>query len=101
MSDSWISWKPRIEEPSKPSPSTKASSVSCVRRNGEVLHQSRQVAEAEVDDLDVLVLYELDDLGGGALLHGFLLVPAPSGTREPRALARQPAPSGFPCVAAA
>src|SRR5579875_1938630 len=28
MSDSWISWKPRIEEPSKPKPSTKPSSVS-------------------------------------------------------------------------
>src|SRR3954452_5237081 len=28
MSDSWISWKPRIEEPSKPKPSSKLSSVS-------------------------------------------------------------------------
>src|SRR5919106_1571216 len=26
MSDSWISWKPRMEEPSNPSPSSKASS---------------------------------------------------------------------------
>src|SRR4051794_21233242 len=28
MSDSWISWNPRIDEPSKPSPSSKTSSVS-------------------------------------------------------------------------
>jgi hypothetical protein len=28
MSDSWISWKPRIEEPSNPKPSSKLSSVS-------------------------------------------------------------------------
>ena len=28
MSDSWISWKPRIEEPSNPEPSAKPSSVS-------------------------------------------------------------------------
>src|ERR687898_1906391 len=28
MSDSWISWKPRIDEPSKPSPSSKLSSES-------------------------------------------------------------------------
>src|SRR5437764_13231388 len=28
MSDSWISWKPRIDEPSKPSPSSKTSAVS-------------------------------------------------------------------------
>ena len=28
MSDSWISWNPRIERPSNPSPSSKLSSVS-------------------------------------------------------------------------
>jgi hypothetical protein len=28
MSDSWISWKPRIDEPSNPKPSSNASSVS-------------------------------------------------------------------------
>ena len=28
MSDSWIAWKPRIDEPSKPSPS---SNVACVK----------------------------------------------------------------------
>ena len=29
MSDSWISWNPRIEEPSKPNPSWKLLSSSC------------------------------------------------------------------------
>ena len=28
MSDSWISWKPRIDEPSKPSPSSNASALN-------------------------------------------------------------------------
>ena len=28
MSDSWISWNPRIDEPSNPRPSSKTSSVS-------------------------------------------------------------------------
>ena len=28
MSDSWISWNPRIEDPSKPIPSSKTDSVS-------------------------------------------------------------------------
>ena len=40
-----------------------------VRRDGEVLHESGQVAEPEVDDLDPLVLDEADDLGWVALLH--------------------------------
>ena len=55
MSDSWISWNPRIDEPSKPRPSSKTSSVELVRRDREVLHQAGQVAEAEVDDLDLFV----------------------------------------------
>ena len=29
MSDSWISWNPRIDEPSNPKPSSNTSSVSC------------------------------------------------------------------------
>src|SRR5262245_19688147 len=29
MSDSWISWNPRIEDPSKPTPSSNTSAVSC------------------------------------------------------------------------
>ena len=41
-----------------------------VRRRREVLHQPRQIAEAEVDDLDALVLHESQHLGRTALLHG-------------------------------
>ncbi len=37
--------------------------------NGEVLHEPRKIAEAEVDDLDALALDEGQDLGGGALLQ--------------------------------
>jgi len=33
------------------------------------LHHSREVAEAEVDDLDVLLLYQPNDVARGALLH--------------------------------
>ena len=40
-----------------------------VRRNREVLHQSRQVAEPNVDDLDVAVLDELQYVARRALLH--------------------------------
>ena len=63
MSDSWISWKPRIDEPSNPSPSSKTPR-QFVRRDGEVLHQPRQVAETEVDDLDTLLLDQRQDLLG-------------------------------------
>jgi hypothetical protein len=34
-----------------------------------VLHQAREVAEAEVDDLDVLILNQADDVARSALLH--------------------------------
>ena len=56
MSDSWISWKPRIDEPSKPKPSLEDVLGQLVGRHREVLHQPGQVAEPEVDDLDALVL---------------------------------------------
>ena len=51
MSDSWISWKPRIDEPSNPNPSSKVASSSSRDRDREVLHQPGQVAEPKVDDL--------------------------------------------------
>ena len=56
MSDSWIFWKPRIDEPSKASPSSKTGLVERAGRDGEVLHDAGQVAEPDVDDLDTLVL---------------------------------------------
>ena len=64
MSDSWISWNPRIDEPSKPRPSSKDAVGQLVRRYREVLHEPRQVAEAEVDDLDALLLDQRQDLLG-------------------------------------
>ena len=45
-----------------------------VGRDGEVLHETGEVAEPQVDDLDPFVLHEADDLGGAALLHGGLLL---------------------------
>ena len=62
MSDSWISWNPRIDEPSKPRPVLEHVLGELVRRDREVLHQAGQVAEADVDDLDVLVLQQLQDV---------------------------------------
>ena len=62
MSDSLIAWKPRIEEPSKFSPSSKTDwsndetgTVKCCMMPG-------QVAEPDVDHLDALVLDELQQL---------------------------------------
>ena len=65
MSDSWISWNPRIDEPSKPRPSVKTSSPNEPAGHGEVLHDAGQVAEPDVDHLDALLLDVAQDLGGG------------------------------------
>ena len=51
MSDSWIFWKPRIDDPSNIWPSSKKSSSSEYGRDGEVLHRAGQVTEPDVDDL--------------------------------------------------
>ena len=56
MSDSWIAWKPRIDEPSNISPSSRHVLVERTRRDGEVLHDAGQVAEPDVDELDALRL---------------------------------------------
>ena len=74
MSDSWISWKPRIDEPSNPKPSSNTSAVSCMGGDREVLHEARQVDEPEVDDLDALVLHQAEHFRRGPLLHGSSLV---------------------------
>ena len=66
MSDSWIAWKPRIDEPSNIWPVGEEVLVDRLRRHVEVLHHAGQVAEADVDELDVLVLDELQDLVGVA-----------------------------------
>ena len=62
MSDSWMAWKPRIEEPSKSRPSSKTAWSNDDTGHGEVLHDAGQVAEADVDHLDALVLDVLEQL---------------------------------------
>jgi hypothetical protein len=48
-----------------------------VDRRREVLHEAREVAEPEVDDLDTLVLRHAQNLGRRALLHLTLLFNCP------------------------
>ena len=43
-------------------------------RHGKMLHETGQVAKADVDDLDAFVLHQLNDFGSGAILHGSSLV---------------------------
>jgi hypothetical protein len=43
-------------------------------RHGEVLHETGQVAKADVDDLDAFVPRQLDDLFSSASLHVSSLV---------------------------
>ena len=62
MSDSWMAWKPRIDEPSNIWPVGEEVLVDRLSRHVEVLHDTGQVAEADVDELDVLVLDETQDL---------------------------------------
>ena len=91
MSDSWIAWKPRIEEPSNICPSTKKSSSTDSRRHVEVLHDAGQVAEADVDELDVLVLDEAQDFVGVAehpSSSGPATVPSAQATRRAGAVSR-------------
>ena len=74
MSDSWISWNPRIDDPSNPSPSSNASSLSSCAGEEKCCIKPGQVAEAEVDDLDALVLDQPQHLVRGSFLHLRLLV---------------------------
>ena len=66
MSDSWICWKPRIDEPSNTRPSVKTSSSNDCDRHREVLHDAGQVTEPDVDELHVFLADELQDLVGTA-----------------------------------
>ncbi len=51
MSDSWIAWKPRIDDPSNIWPSVKNFWSNGLDRHVEVLHHAGQVAEPDVDEL--------------------------------------------------
>ena len=64
MSDSWIDWKPLIDEPSNAMPPASDSSVTVRGRDGEVVHDAEQVAEPDVEDLDIVVLDVGDQLFG-------------------------------------
>ena len=74
MSDSWISWNPRIEDPSNPKPLGERVLGQLVGRHREVLGHARQVGEPHVDDLDRLVAQQADDFCGSALFHWSLLI---------------------------
>ena len=63
MSDSWIDWKPLIDEPSKAMPAASESTDTVAGRHGEVVHDAGQVAEPDVEDLDIVVR----DVGDQAL----------------------------------
>ena len=69
MSDSWISWNPRIDEPSKPWPSSNVALAQHPGRDGDVLHDAGEVAEAEVDELDALRLDHGQDFGRVPISH--------------------------------
>ena len=69
MSDSWMDWKPRTDEPSKASPSSNTLSIEQRSRHREVLDNAGQIAEPNVDVLDVFVLDLLDDVVGGLFCH--------------------------------
>ncbi len=59
MSDSLIACQPRMLEPSKPKPRSKVSRSSSLGRDGEVLPESGEIHEAQVDHLDFLPVDEL------------------------------------------
>ncbi len=60
MSDSLIDWKPRTDEPSNARPSSNTSSSNAEAGDREVLHDTGQVAESDVDVLDTFLLDALE-----------------------------------------
>ena len=97
MSDSWISWNPRIEEPSKPNPSTKASSVSswagtekCCIRPGRSQKRMSTISTPSS-------FISLNDLSRSAVLHDLLLGRATPGATVERVRSSDSlAPASFP-----
>ena len=69
MSDSWIDWKPRTDEPSKGQPVLEHALIENDSRDREVLDDAGQIAEPNVDVLDVFVLDLLDDVVGRLFCH--------------------------------
>ena len=62
MSDSLIACQPRMEEPSKPKPWSKLSSVSSLTGSVVCCHRPGKVHEPQVDELHVLFLAELENV---------------------------------------
>jgi hypothetical protein len=62
MSDSAISWKPRIEEPSKSKSLREGLFVEGVYRQAQVLPGAGQVGELEVHHPDPVLLGEREDI---------------------------------------
>ena len=91
MSDSWISWNPRIDEPSKAMPSSKRSSVSSAT-GIEKCCISPGRSRTEVDDLGSCVLgHGQDVFRRGHRWSPFALRFPIKGSDDPR-------PAGFPRV---
>jgi hypothetical protein len=63
MSDASMPFQPAIDEPSKAWPSLNLSSSKCGHRHGDVLFLAAGVGEAEVDELDFVVLHHLHHVG--------------------------------------
>ena len=64
MSDSWMPIQPRIDEPSKPRPSSNVSLVPELDGKRAVLPGSEHVDELQVDHLGLVLLREFEELLG-------------------------------------
>ena len=62
MSDSWIDWNPRMDEPSKARPSSKTLSSKAETGIEKCCNDTGQVAEPNVDELDVFVFDQFEDV---------------------------------------
>ena len=71
MSDAWMPFQPAIDEPSNACPSVNLLSSECLGGNRHVLLLAPRVREAEVDELDFVVLDHFHDVS--AACHSFLL----------------------------
>ena len=65
-------FQPAIDEPSNAWPDLELVRRELLGRHGDVLLLAAGIGEAEVDELDLLVLDHLEDVGGGC--HASLLV---------------------------
>jgi hypothetical protein len=65
MSEASMPFQPAIDEPSKAWPDVNLSSSKCGDRHGHVLFLAAGVGEAEVDELDFVLLHHLHHVGNG------------------------------------